>query len=38
MANIHVVTVVHWINHYPLDDAITSDTTYQLNSDLHQWI
>ena len=22
---IHAVTVVHWINHYPLDDAITSD-------------
>ena len=22
---IHAVTLVHWINHYPLDDAITSD-------------
>ena len=29
-----VDSTIHWINHYPVDNAISSRNTYPLDSDL----
>ena len=29
-----VDSTIHWINHYPLDNTITFDSTYALDIDL----